>query len=79
MNTTDKTRQQLMATMRKTKSAAAGKTAAGSKAPRPANRTAKRTSKAVTTTPVKRPVKAEGTLPAVRRDLYQAGRRVWPD
>jgi hypothetical protein len=79
MNTTDKTRQQLMATMRKTKSAAAGKTAAGSKAPRPANRTAKRTSKAVTTKLVKRPVKAEGTLRTGTRDLYQAGRRVWPD
>ena len=79
MNTTDKTRQQLMATMRKTKTAAAGKAAAGSKAARLVNRTAKRAGKAVTTAPVKRPVKAEETLPAGRRDLYQAGRRVWPD
>ena len=41
MSTTDKTRQQLVDSMRKTKAAAAGKTtAANKKSPRPANRKA---------------------------------------
>ena len=45
MSTTDKTRQQLVASIRKTRVAAAGKTATTGKAPRPVNRTAKSTKK----------------------------------
>jgi hypothetical protein len=79
MSTTDKTRQQLVASMRKTKTAAASRTAAGSKAPRQAGRTAKSAKKTAAGAVRKRAVKAAGRSPAGTRDSYQAGRRVWPD
>lgn len=79
MSTTDKTREQLVASMRKTKTTAAGRTAAGSKTPRQAGRTAKSASKTAAGAARKRPVKAAGGSRAETRDSYQAGRRVWPD
>lgn len=79
MSTTDKTRQQLMASMRKTRVTAAGKTATTDKAPRPVNRTAKSTKKTAASAAGKLPVKVEGGGRTGARDSYQAGRRVWPD
>ena len=79
MTTTDKTRQQLVDSMRKTKTAAASKTAGRSKAPRPANRTAKSAKKTAASTAVKRSAKVEEQSGPGTRDSYQAGRRVWPD
>ena len=46
MSSTDKARQQLVDSMRKTKAAAASKKTAGKKTPRPATRVAKTTRKA---------------------------------
>ena len=79
MTTTDKTRQQLVDSMRKTKTAAASKTAGRSKAPRPANRTAKSAKKTAATAAEKRSAKVEGVSPARTQDSYQMGGRVWPD
>ena len=79
MSTTDKTRQQLVDSMRKTKAGAAGKkTVARSKATRPAGRTTKTTKKAAATTVGKQPAKEAGSRPKTR-DSYCAGQRVWPD
>ncbi|MGB5301494.1 MAG: hypothetical protein WBN08_18980 [Thiogranum sp.] len=79
MSTTDKTRQQLVDSMRKTKAGAAGKTAAGSNSPRPVKKTARTTKKAAATPAAKRSAKtAAGSRPEMR-DPYRAGRRVWPD
>jgi len=79
MSTTDKTRQQLVASIRKTRVAAAGKTATTGKAPRPVNRTAKSTKKTAASAAGKPPVEVEGGFRTGSRDSYQAGRRVWPD
>jgi hypothetical protein len=79
MSTTDKTRQQLVASMRKTKAAAAGQTAARSKAPRPVTRTAKGAEKSAARATGKRSVKVAGARQTGTQDSYQAGRRVWPD
>jgi hypothetical protein len=79
MSTTDKTRQQLMASMRKTKTTAAGQPAAGGKAPRPVSRTAKSTRKTAAGAAAKRSVKVAGGPRTGTLDSYQAGRRVWPD
>ena len=84
MSSTDKTRQQLVDSMRKTKAAAASKKTvskktAGNKTRRPATRAAKTTKKASLTTTAKRSVKVEvGSRPETR-DPYRVGRRVWPD
>ena len=79
MSTTDKTRQQLVDSMRKTKAGAAGKkTVARSKAAQPADRTTKTAKKAAVTTAGKQSAKEAVSRPETR-DLYQAGRRVWPD
>lgn len=79
MSTTDKTRAQLMASMRKTRATAAGKTAASVKAARPVNRTAKSAKKTAASTAVKRSAKVEEQSGPGTRDSYQTGRRVWPD
>jgi hypothetical protein len=79
MSTTDKTRQQLVASIRKTKTAAAGQTAARSKAPRPVSRTARSAKKPPAGATRKRAVKAAGESRTETLDSYQAGRRVWPD
>ena len=79
MSSTDKTRQQLVDSMRKTKAAAASKKTAGNNTPQPATRAAKTTKKAASTTTGKRSVKVEvGSRPETR-DPYRVGRRVWPD
>ena len=79
MSSTDKTRQQLVDSMRKTKAVAASKKTAGNKTLRPATRAAKTTKKAASTTTGKRSVKVEvGSRPETR-DPYRVGRRVWPD
>ena len=79
MSTTDKAQQKLVESMRKTKAGAAGKkTVARSKAASPAGRTAKTAKKAAVTTAGKQSAKAAVSRPETR-DLYQAGRRVWPD
>jgi hypothetical protein len=79
MSTADKTRQQLVESMRKTKAAAAGKTAARSKAPRPVKRTAKSAKKAAATVAEKHSADVlDGSRPGARGS-YQLGRRVWPD
>ena len=79
MSTTDKVQQKLVESMRKTKAGAAGKkTVARSKAARPAGRTTKTAKKAAVTTAEKQSAK-EAVSRQGTRDLYQAGRRVWPD
>ena len=79
MSSTDKTRQQLVDSMRKTKAAAASKKTAGSTTPRPATRTAKTTKKAASTTTRKHSTKVEvGSRPETP-DPYRVGCRVWPD
>ena len=79
MSTTDKVQQKLVESMRKTKAGAAGKkTVARSKATRPAGRTTKTAKKAAVSTAGKQSAQAAVSRPGTR-DLYQAGRRVWPD
>ena len=79
MNSTDRTRQQLVDSMRKTKTAAASKKTAGNKTPQPATRAAKTTKKAASTTTGKRSAKVEvGSRPETP-DPYRVGCRVWPD
>jgi hypothetical protein len=81
MSSTDKTRQQLMASMRKTKAAAANKPSVKKKASQPVRRKAqpKRASNATATSTGKQPTYALGESCSVDSDAYQAGRRVWPD
>jgi len=82
MSSTDKTRQQLVDSMRKTKAAAAGKTAAvNKKSPRPVKRkvTPKRAKDAAATIAGKHSANATGGIRSGTSDSYQAGRRVWPD
>lgn len=79
MSATDKTRQQLVNSMRKTKAAAADKPVARSKASRPASRTVKAAKKPAATTARKRSAKVEGGSRPGIGDSYQVGRRVWPD
>ena len=82
MSSTDKTRQQLVDSMRKTKAAAAGKTpAVKKKSPQPVNRKAKpkRTNNAAATIAEKHSANATGRSRPVNSDSYQTGRRVWPD
>jgi hypothetical protein len=79
MSSTDKTRQQLVDSMRKTKAATAGRKAAGNETPRPAARAAKATKKAASTTTGKRSADVEVESRPETRDPYRAGRRVWPD
>jgi len=79
MSTTDKTRQQLVDSMRKTKTAAAGKTTAVNKAPRPVRRKAKTVQHAAATSAGKHSATATGLSRPGTSDSYQAGRRVWPD
>lgn len=74
MSTTDKTGEKLLASMRKTKAAAADKAAAPPKSTqkartKPAQRPARKR------TAAKRDTSATG----IRADAYQSGRRVWPD
>ena len=82
MTSTDKTRQQLVDSMRKTKAAAAGKTAAvNKKSPQPVSRKArpKRAKNAAATSAGKHSADAAGGSRSGNSDSYQAGRRVWPD
>jgi len=82
MSTTDKTRQQLVDSMRKTKAAAAGKTSAvNKKSPQRVNRkvTPKRAKNAAATIAGKHSANATGGPRSGNSDSYQAGRRVWPD
>ena len=79
MSTTDKTRQQLVDSMRKTRAGTAGKTTATRKASRPASRTAKSAKKTAATAAEKRSTNVAGASRAGTRDSYQVGRRVWPD
>ena len=82
MNSTDKTRQQLMDSMRKTKAAAAGKKQTVKKqAPQPVRQKAKtmHASNAAANSTGKDSVNTTGESPSVNLDSYQAGRRVWPD
>ena len=82
MNSTDKTRQQLMDSMRKTKASAAAKKASVKKrTSQPATRKAQpmRASNAAATGAGKQSANAAGVSRSVNPDAYQAGRRVWPD
>ena len=80
MSSTDKTRQQLVDSMRKTKAAAAGKTAAvNKKSPQRVNRKVKSTKNAAATMAGKHSANATGGSRSGNSDSYQAGRRVWPD
>jgi len=76
MSTTDKTRQQLVDSMRETKAAAASKKTAGNKTPRPATRAAKTTKKAASPASSAKVEAGSGTETP---DPYRVGRRVWPD
>jgi len=79
MSSTDKTRQQLVDSMRKTKAAAASKKTTGNKTPRPATRAAKASKKTASTTTGKRSAKVEAGSRPGTPDPYRVGRRVWPD
>ena len=82
MNSTDKTRQRLMDSMRKTKAAAAGKKATVKKStPRTASRKVQpqRANNAPATSAGKQSADAAGVSRSVNPDAYQSGRRVWPD
>ena len=82
MSTTDKTRQQLMDSMRKTKAAAAAtKPTVKKKTSQPVRRKAqpKRASNVAATSTGKQPANAMGDSRSVNPDAYQAGRKVWPD
>ena len=83
MSSTDKTRDKLMASMRKTKAGSTGKTAGGTSQ----GSVKKTASKTVAKKPARKPAttKAVPGKPARPRTLaaggdpYQGGRRVWPD
>ena len=78
-SSTDKTRQQLVSSIRKTKTTAASKKTAVNKTPQPVTRPAKTTKEAVSTTTGKRSAKVEvGSRPETP-DPYRGGCRVWPD
>jgi len=80
MSSTDKTRQQLVDSMRKTKAAAAGKTTAvNKKSPRPVKRKVRSAKNAAATIAGKPLANATGGSRSGTSDSYQAGRRVWPD
>ena len=79
MSTTDKTRQQLVDSMRKTKAAEARKKTVANKMPQPATRAAKTTKKAASTTTGKRSVKVGVGSQQETPDPYRVGSRVWPD
>jgi hypothetical protein len=79
MSSTDKTRQQLVDSMRKTKADAAGKTPAVNKAPRPVRRKVKKVKDAAATSAGKHSANATGGSRSGTSDSYQTGRRVWPD
>jgi hypothetical protein len=84
MSSSDKTRQQLMDSMRKTKAGAASKKAsenkaAGSKTSQPAAPAPTAKKKAARTTTRKHPAKVEVASQVETSDPYSAGRRVWPD
>jgi hypothetical protein len=84
MSSTDKTRQKLMASMRKTKkgstgkedtAASAGKTTAAKSATRPARKAAAKSGKAGAGEAARDKAKTGSVV----TDPYQGGRRVWPD
>jgi hypothetical protein len=75
MSATDKTRQQLVDSMRKTKAAAAGKPAARSKASRSASGTAKGEKKPAATAAGKRSAKVEGASRPGMGDSNPIGKR----
>lgn len=80
MTSTDKTRQQLVDSMRKTKAAAARKTTTVKRpAPQPAKRKARPVKNAAAPVAGKHSASATGGSRSGSRDSYQAGRRVWPD
>jgi hypothetical protein len=67
----DKTGDRLVASIRKTRAGAAGKTAAGAAAAPASERRAPQTRAAG--------AKEQAVQEAYSRDSYQYGRRVWPD
>jgi hypothetical protein len=81
MSTADKTKQQLLDSMRKSKSGAARKPAAGTRAKTTKKATTRRApaKKAA----AKRPARAAASMPAVTwqasDDPYQSHGRIWPD
>ena len=81
MATADKTRQKLVESMRKSKSGAASKPAAGSGA-RPAKKTSARRAPAKKAAQPRRP-RAAAAMTAVTwqasTDPYQSDGRIWPD
>jgi hypothetical protein len=80
MSSTDKTRQQLVDSIRKTKAAAAGKTPAViKKSPQRVSRKVTSTKNAAATIAGKQPANATGGSWSGNSDPYQVGRRVWPD
>lgn len=79
MSSTDKTRQQLVNSMRKTKATATGKKTAANKTPQPVTRPAKTTKETASTTSGKRSAKVEAGSRPETRDPYRVGCRVWPD
>lgn len=82
MTTADKTKQKLLDSMRKSKSGAARKPAAGTRAKTTQKATARRAPAKKADAP-KRPAPAETVMPATTRqtsaDPYQSRGRVWPD
>jgi len=81
MSTADKTKQKLLDSMRKSKSGAARKPAAGTRAKTTKKATTRRApaKKAA----AKRPARATASMPAVTcqasDDPYQSHGRIWPD
>jgi hypothetical protein len=82
MTTADKTKQKLLDSMRKSKSGAARKPAAGTRA-KTTRKAAARRAPAKKAAAPKRPASAETFMPAITRqiseDPYQSHGRIWPD
>ena len=77
MTTTDKTRQKLMDSMRKTK--ASSTSAAPAKKKRVTRKRVATTRESTSSTPAKQARHASEDSPQASTDPYQRGRRVWPD
>jgi hypothetical protein len=80
MSSTDKTRQKLMESMRKTKAGSASKSdTTTTKSDTKASSSASQSKPAAKPAAAKRKPAARKPAPKSGGDPYQAGRRVWPD
>lgn len=79
MSSTDKTEEKLLSSMRRTKAAAADKSAKPQSQPAPATRDKPTTQRAQRKTAAASKTKPASSSSVGQGDPYQSGRRIWPD